>query len=291
MLTLIITLCAYMITRAVARGEWTHRAPCGAVMLWTAAMLTVPLAALSALLTEILDPHTWQAANPPLIAATTAGVVALLVVSARVAKAFIAINGSAREQRRRHSLLIDLFTTPHPTLKRVVVLPDPHLFAYSLPCLVSGRIVVSEGTLESLDADALRAVIAHERTHLWARHHLALQLAAAIAEVLPRTAAGLPQRIADLAEMVADCHARRSAGQQPTMNALEALADMKVPAAALGAGGRAVDLRLTHLRSRRLCCANTKSFCAFGAALALLMLPTTLVAVNALVDLCSLGYL
>jgi hypothetical protein len=290
MLTLVITLCAYVITRTVARGAWAHRAPCAAVTLWVVAMLAVPLAALSAIITEVVDRHTWQSAYLLPVIATGGSIALLLALSARVARAFVAINASAREQRRRHAMLIDLFTTPHPQFKHVVVLPDGHLFAYSLPCAIWGRIVISEGALAHLDAASLQAVLAHERAHLAARHHLVLQLAAAIAEVFPRTARGLPQRLADVAEMAADCHARRTAGQQPTVRALTALAAMRAPAAALGAGGRAIDLRLSHLCSGRLCCATAKSFGAFGIALALLALPAVLVAINLLVDLCPWTY-
>ncbi|MEU9617574.1 MULTISPECIES: M56 family metallopeptidase [unclassified Streptomyces] len=62
----------------------------------------------------------------------------------------------------------------------VAVLPDPEPYAYALPGN-PGRVVVSTAMAQCLDARERRALIAHERAHLAARHHrylLAAQLAA-----------------------------------------------------------------------------------------------------------------
>lgn len=63
----------------------------------------------------------------------------------------------------------------------VVVLPGPAIEAYALPGW-PGRIVVSGRLLSALDDDGRTALLAHERAHLAARHHLfaaAAHLAAA----------------------------------------------------------------------------------------------------------------
>ncbi|WP_432072535.1 M56 family metallopeptidase [Streptomyces wuyuanensis] len=64
--------------------------------------------------------------------------------------------------------------------RAVAVLPDEVPYAYALPGR-RDRIVVSTGMLDALSAVERRALFAHERAHLHARHHrflLAVQLAA-----------------------------------------------------------------------------------------------------------------
>ncbi|MFD4758485.1 M56 family metallopeptidase [Streptomyces sp. NPDC058439] len=73
-----------------------------------------------------------------------------------------------------------LSTAPSVTTGDVAVLPDPEPYAYALPGN-PGRVVISTAMTECLDARERRALIAHERAHLAARHHrylLAVQLAA-----------------------------------------------------------------------------------------------------------------
>ncbi|MER5353351.1 M48 family metalloprotease [Kitasatospora sp. NPDC002551] len=83
-----------------------------------------------------------------------------------------------------------LTTPPAPEL---AVLPDEHADAFALPGrprrpgrpAEPGRIVVTTGMLRALDARERAALLAHERTHLTARHHLFLALAAHAAVVHP----------------------------------------------------------------------------------------------------------
>ncbi|MFC0597332.1 M56 family metallopeptidase [Streptomyces palmae] len=85
-----------------------------------------------------------------------------------------------RVRRQAHEALAGLPGSP------VAVLPDTQAYAYALPGMAEtpgreGRIVVSRAMLACLDDDERRALIAHERAHLDARHHryvLAVQLAA-----------------------------------------------------------------------------------------------------------------
>ncbi|MGW0789800.1 M56 family metallopeptidase [Streptomyces sp. NPDC002911] len=65
----------------------------------------------------------------------------------------------------------------------LAVVPSPDPYAYALPGGRgrSGRVVVSTGMMECLDARERRALVAHERAHLAGRHHrylLVTQLAA-----------------------------------------------------------------------------------------------------------------
>ncbi|MFJ8954994.1 M56 family metallopeptidase [Streptomyces sp. NPDC102381] len=80
-------------------------------------------------------------------------------------------------RRRAHEALAGLPDT------EVVVLPDTQPYAHALPGGRStrGRVVVSTALLDRLRSAERRAVFAHERSHLLARHHrhlLAVRLAA-----------------------------------------------------------------------------------------------------------------
>jgi beta-lactamase regulating signal transducer with metallopeptidase domain len=91
-------------------------------------------------------------------------VAALLLTSAAVAVAIVfrrRARGLAESYRRAAEL----------DTEGVVVLPGPEIEAYALPGW-PGRIVVSASLLDALDADGRAALLAHERAHLAARHHL-----------------------------------------------------------------------------------------------------------------------
>ncbi|NBE55839.1 M56 family metallopeptidase [Streptomyces boluensis] len=77
-------------------------------------------------------------------------------------------------RRNAHRALADRPASP------VVVLPDDEPYAYALPG-ARGRIVATTGLLSRLQPRERRALFAHERAHLTARHHrflLVVQLAA-----------------------------------------------------------------------------------------------------------------
>ncbi|MFD7439289.1 M56 family metallopeptidase [Streptomyces sp. NPDC059861] len=81
----------------------------------------------------------------------------------------------SRVRRRAHRALAGLPST------EVAVLPDDVPYAYALPGGTRDRIVVTTALLSGLQPAERRALFAHERAHLAARHHrflLAVQLAA-----------------------------------------------------------------------------------------------------------------
>ncbi|GAA3192610.1 MULTISPECIES: M56 family metallopeptidase [Streptomyces] len=81
----------------------------------------------------------------------------------------------ARVRHRAHRALAGL----RPT--EVAVLPDGAPYAYALPGGRRDRVVVTTALLQCLEPAERRALFAHERAHLAARHHrflLAVQLAA-----------------------------------------------------------------------------------------------------------------
>ncbi|MFF3328955.1 M56 family metallopeptidase [Streptomyces sp. NPDC002888] len=80
-----------------------------------------------------------------------------------------------RVRRRAHRALVGLPGT------EVAVLPDEEPYAYALPGGRRDRVVVTTGLLSCLEPAERRALFAHERAHLTARHHrflLAVRLAA-----------------------------------------------------------------------------------------------------------------
>ncbi|MFG2279685.1 M56 family metallopeptidase [Streptomyces asoensis] len=84
-----------------------------------------------------------------------------------------------RVRRQAHAALAGLRDTT------VAVLPAAEPYAYALPGGPRDRIVVSTGMLDCLDARERRALFAHERAHLSARHHRPLLLVRLAARANP----------------------------------------------------------------------------------------------------------
>ncbi|MDX6758620.1 MULTISPECIES: M56 family metallopeptidase [Streptomyces] len=83
-----------------------------------------------------------------------------------------------RHHRVRRDMTRALAALPD---RSVAVLPDDVPYAYALPGRRRDRVVVTAGMLAELNGPERRALFAHERAHLAARHHrflLAVQLAA-----------------------------------------------------------------------------------------------------------------
>ncbi|MET7291487.1 M56 family metallopeptidase [Streptomyces griseoloalbus] len=115
-----------------------------------------------------------------------------------------------RVRRRAHRALAGLRETA------VAVLPDDVPYAYALPGGRRDRVVVTTALLDCLEPAERRALFAHERAHLAARHHrflLAVQLAARANPFLRplRTA------VAYTAERWADEDAARAVGSRRTV--------------------------------------------------------------------------
>ncbi|BFO17557.1 M56 family metallopeptidase [Streptomyces sp. KM77-8] len=115
-----------------------------------------------------------------------------------------------RVRRRAHRALAGLRGT------ETAVLPDDVPYAYALPGGRRDRVVVSTALLERLEPGERRALFAHERAHLAARHHrflLAVQLAAR-ANLFLRP---LRTAVAYTAERWADEEAARTVGSRRTV--------------------------------------------------------------------------
>ncbi|GAA2964272.1 MULTISPECIES: M56 family metallopeptidase [Streptomyces] len=115
-----------------------------------------------------------------------------------------------RVRRRAHEALEGLPRT------QVAVLPDLRPYAYALPGRPRDRVVVSTAMLACLGSRERRALFAHERVHLAARHHRHLLLVRLAADANPflrplRTA------VACTAERWADEEAARAVGSRRTV--------------------------------------------------------------------------
>ncbi|MCL8013143.1 M56 family metallopeptidase [Streptomyces sp. AS02] len=115
-----------------------------------------------------------------------------------------------RLRRRAHRALAGLPGTG------VAVLPDEVPYAYALPGGRQGRVVVTTAMLDCLEPAERRALFAHERAHLTARHHrflLTVQLAARANPFLRP----LCTAVAYAAERWADEEAARVVGSRRTV--------------------------------------------------------------------------
>ncbi|MEU6665709.1 M56 family metallopeptidase [Streptomyces sp. NPDC046727] len=153
------------------------------------------------------DPQV-RAAVPYDEVAGRAALPALAVVAAACARTLGRHRRVTRRARRA------LAGVPGPT---VAVLPDSTPYAYALPGgRGRGRIVVTTGLLAGLAPAERRALFAHERAHLTARHHRHL-LAAHLAARANPFLRPLRTAVVYTAERWADEEAARAVGDRRTV--------------------------------------------------------------------------
>ena len=176
-----------------------------------------------------------SAVLPALGAVLAAGFISVLFWAAR---------GGLRRQAadaRRQQAALRLVCSPHGELD-VAVLDHEVPTVFCVPGRgPEPRVVVSRGALEVLTPSQLGQVLAHERAHLAAHHHLVLRWAEAFAVVL-RGRFGTARALGKLEELV-EMHADDAAGthhRRELAEAVVALAGGARPAVALGAGGCAL---------------------------------------------------
>ncbi|MFJ9870589.1 M56 family metallopeptidase [Streptomyces sp. NPDC101165] len=151
------------------------------------------------------DPEV-RAAVPHDEVAGRAAIPALVVVATACARTLWRHH---RVTRRAHRALAAL---PGPT---VAVLPDSAPYSYALPG-GRGRIVVTSALLDGLAPAERRALFAHERAHLAARHHRHL-LAAHLAARANPFLRPLRTAVVYTAERWADEEAARAVGDRRTV--------------------------------------------------------------------------
>lgn len=292
---------------ALARARWTERAPRAALVLWQAVALAAVLAAFGAglaIASRLLVPDAQgrpttsppaeiEALGAPLWTAYVVVGLLTLLVGARLGFTAVRVAVRTRRRRARHRALVDLLdeaSTPalHGRSADLRVLAAAQPLAYCLPG-VRARVVVSEGALAALQPEELRAVLAHERAHLGARHDLVLEAFVVLLEAFPR---GVRSRSALdavrlLVELLADDVARGAAGPAPLARALVACAGASTPDAAFTTTTRSTLIRvrrLTHPRRPE----PVLSVAVYLAAAAILVVPTLAVAVPWLTEISRL---
>ena len=291
-------LAAYALAVAAAgtwwlpRASWPRRLPRLGIAAWQ--VLTVTFVAsvlLAAMLIAIpclpygvnldaaaeLRDHYSSARG---IAVGSAAAVASLAAIGRLIWATASVMATARRRRARHDETLALVGRPGP-VPGMVILDDDRPLVYCLPG--RDRVVVTSGALSRLDQAQLQAVLAHERAHLSARHHLVIMLARVLPSALPgiRLLAIAADQTGSLVEMAADDSAARH-HRLPLAHALLALATSPVPAPALGAARTAGGQRIRRLLDK------PRTASAAGRAAAFTVTLLTAPALALAVPVCAL---
>ncbi|MBV8787128.1 MAG: M48 family metalloprotease [Mycobacterium sp.] len=308
MSALAFTILAVLLTgpapALLARASWPLRAPRAAMVLWQAIALAAVLSAFSAgiaIATRVLMPGPDGRPTASVIGAADRlgwplwaayiGVFTLTVlVGVRLMVAVARVAIANRRRRAHHRMVVDLVGVGHalsPTCSRtrdLRVLDVAQPLAYCLPG-VRSRVVVSEGTLNTLADAEVTAILTHERAHLRARHDLVLEAFTAVHAAFPRLvrSANALRAVQLLVELLADDAAVRAAGRTPLARALVACASGSAPSGALAAGGPSTVVRVRRLSGRGNSLALSAA--AYLAAAAVFVVPTVALAVPWLTEL------
>jgi Zn-dependent protease with chaperone function len=304
--TILALLLVGPVPAMLARAGWPLRAPRAALVLWQAIAVAAVLSAFSAglaiasrLFAPGPDGHPTAAVVREIaklglpLWLLYVGVFALtLLIGARLMVAVVQVAVATRRRRAHHRMLVDLLGVAHDSAAahactraselRILDVEQP--LAYCLPG-VRSRVVVSEGTLSTLDDSEVTAILTHERAHLRARHDLVLEAFTAVHAAFPRfvRSGSALDAVRLLIELLADDAAVRAAGPTPLARALVACASGRAPSGALAAGGPTTVLRVRRLAGRP----NSVLFAAgaYLCAVAVLVVPTIAVAVPWLTEL------
>ena len=247
----------------LGRSAWPRRAPALGIIAWqtvtASIMLSLALTGLSLAVPELRPAkglaeflHACSRAlqdhysTPAGVGLSVAGGTMTVVMIGRLAWFLSTGFAHARGDRNHQRDLLAVVATSHPA-KDVVVVQHDTPTVYCVP----GRrrqIVVTSAALAALTDEQLTQVLAHERAHIRARHHLTLLLADAVsATFFHRSPFALARhQIAELTEMHAD-DAADPCARRDLAAALVVLAGGARPAGALGANGAAALARVRRL--------------------------------------------
>jgi Zn-dependent protease with chaperone function len=225
-------------------GAWTVTAGavlCAAGTVWSLALLSATL------LDDVLpDRHPGlDVVSAPDPVNDLVGLAALGLLVAGCARL-------VRELHARHAIHRDLRRLCTGGEAGLVVLADRAPRAFAVPGQ-GGHIVVSSGMLAALSMAERRVLIAHERTHLAARHHWHTGVVRAAA-ILDPLLIGLDATSRYLCERWADENAARTVGDRrlaatSLARAALAAADTPLPPAALAYHGTGIGARVAALQA------------------------------------------
>ena len=224
----------------VSRWRFLLRIPRAAVVLWqagaVAALVTIVTAGVTIAAPLVSDRTELDAPSPLWRGVQVLLLAFSVLVVGRGCWSLLQVAWRTRARRERHRNAVDLLGRVDGSTPGLRVLAQTLPLAYCLPGLRRPRVVLSSGTLAVLTGEEVRAVIAHERAHLRARHDLVLDTFTALHQAFPFfVRSSIPaQQCRLLVELLADDAARRQTGPLPLARALVALADAAVPFNALG---------------------------------------------------------
>jgi Zn-dependent protease with chaperone function len=274
---------AWPVPRLMAGFTVFRRAPRSALVVWQATAVAAVLAALFA-----------APAAVPLILSEDGrlldhlGLISLAgaisgVVLARLLLCGHKVGTNLRAVRRRHRDLVDVLAVHGDTFVRVLEHPTPT--AYCLPGS-KRRVVLTQGTIDTLPGQELDAVLAHERAHLAARHDLVLEFFTVVHEAVPRFIRSdrALREVQLLIEVLADRAAVREVGALPTARAIVMMAGGPKPAGsmALREAPSAAKVRIGLLHGRRIAGLDVTaaSTLMYAFATSLVAAPVTLLALS-----------
>ena len=275
--------------RYLMKATWTVQSPALGILAWQALTGSIfgslVLAGLSLAVPEIPASqgvadffHACSAALRDHYATPGGAALALAggLIAAGLIARFVVILGrelmSVRSDRARQHDLLSLVSQPHGE-PNVVVVEHESAAVYCLP----GRrrqIVVTRAAIDALSSEELGQVLAHERAHIRARHHLALLVAGSLATCFRgRLGFGMARdQIAELSEMHADDAAAQDK-RTSLASALIMLAGAARPAGALSASGGTALLRIERLLAPAAPVSARQRNCVVGCLAAAVVLP------------------
>jgi Zn-dependent protease with chaperone function len=285
-------LLAVLPARWAAVG-WSDRAPRLAVFTWLAASaaavvaavlagltLLVPAGAVSAGLAAVLDACAATIASvyssPGRVPAILAGLLLAGLLPLRLA--VVATRRWVRDSRERRRLRSSLLAgaRAEPSLGALVIDSD-EAAAFCVPG-PRATVFVTRAALETLSADELAGVLAHERAHLHGRHHIVVAMARILDQAFPRVPLfrRAVTEIERLVELLADDAATRRVDRVEVASALVTLAGMRAPSTVLAAAQGVGVLRVTRLLRPADPLALLPRFALLGATLLVLAGPVVL---------------
>ncbi|MGY5885120.1 M48 family metalloprotease [Modestobacter lacusdianchii] len=305
-LGVLAALLAWPVPAALARARWPRRDPLAALVCWQAIGLAGGLSIIGALLVHGLAPwgHSlpeawwhWVTRQPAQevvrgdhwVAQTLAAVLALELLGV------LLLSGvRTARTRRRHRELLELVVRPGaaaPVEDETLLLDHPAPVAFCIPG-ARPLLVLSSGMVAELDQAQLDAVVAHERAHLREHHHLLLLPFVAWRAALPVLPAAdrAHDAVRDLVEMRADDVALTAlTGPDPRRTLAAAIVAAaggsggQVPEGALAVSGGPVAVRVRRLLAPADPLPARARWTALTCAVALLLVPTVLLLLPALV--------
>jgi beta-lactamase regulating signal transducer with metallopeptidase domain len=256
----------WLIPRRLGRIDLRHRDPLLMIVCWLTSMAGVALAAATGVILLLLPGHggigslvgvlhhCWSAVqhgSPPQVEQLGGmlGVVVLAATAVRLTVVGIRVCRRRVHAGREHLALLRVAAHVDEGSPITLWLPHDSPLAFSVAGH-PGAVVATEGLTRHLTAEAVAAVLAHERAHLRGRHHLLIAIVDALSAVLPfvplfRRA---PAVLRELAELAADVAAVRTCGVAAVEAALRGVARHDTPDIALAMAGDAIDTRLARLR-------------------------------------------